>query len=360
MSKEVEKAARARLVLLSGDEEILRRRALTEILALSEITTEDFDFQQLDADVSAPVEWIASVGTVPFLAPRRVTVVRHLLRRDPEDLAQRELESLPESALLLLVADGEGSNEDRQTRYKRAWIKKVEDAKGEHLKFDSDPKTAKAHLQKEVAATGKQMSDAALELLVDMTAGSLSRSLDELEKLVLYVGDAPQIREADVRTVAVPSREWNVFQMVDAIIGADVPEALRQLRVLVGAATKAEEAAFRSILPQISRSLRLLWQARMCLDEGCAITQAPESIRSLWPEKPNLGKESSYRQNRTVAMAKKTSLKTLARAFEIANDTESRLKGALDGFSAIDTLERMVLEMVEALRPSENLRVASR
>ncbi len=66
-----------------------------------------------------------------------------------------------------------------------------------------------------------------------MTGGSLSRALGELEKLALFVGDAEGIREGDVQAVTVPSREWNVFRMADAIVAGDVPEALRQLRTLI-------------------------------------------------------------------------------------------------------------------------------
>ena len=185
-----------------------------------------------------------------------------------------------------------------------------------------------------------------------MTGGSLSRALDELEKLVLYVGEAEGIREADIRAVVVPSREWNVFRMADAIMSGDVPEALRQLRTLVGTATKAEDAAFRNILPQLSRQLRLLWQGRVCLEAGCSPANVPAEIASAFPEKPNLARESPYRQGAVMAAARRIGFPQLERCMRVLSDTDARLKGSLTGFSPMESLERMVLEMAAAVRGS--------
>ncbi len=66
-----------------------------------------------------------------------------------------------------------------------------------------------------------------------MTGGSLSRSIEELEKLAIYVGESDSIREEDVKVVVVPSREWNVFKLCDAIVRDNAGEAMRQLRILV-------------------------------------------------------------------------------------------------------------------------------
>lgn len=349
------KAAKHRVVMISGDEEILRRRALEEVLLGAEIAKDDFELESFDADVVSPQDWVASVSTTPFIAPRRTGIVRHLLRRDADEAKSINLKALPETALLILIADDETGSEEKVQRMKttvrKNWEKLVEAAGGVVLRFDADPKKAQELLKKEAAARGKSITDRASQMMAEMTGGSLSRGLDELEKLILFVGETEQIRESDVKTVVVPSREWNVFSMVDAIVRGEVAEALRQLRTLIGSASKAEDAAFRSILPNVSRTLRLLWQARICIEERCSPADAPESVRRLFMDKPNFGKESSYRQNQTMAAARNVSFKSLAKAFAIVSDTDSRLKGALDGFSGVDTLERMVLELAETLSP---------
>jgi DNA polymerase-3 subunit delta len=353
MSPAIEKALKHRVILIAGEEETLRRRALTDLLAAAEVDKDDFDLEVLDADGSVPMDWVASVGTAPFLAARRTTVVRHLLRCELDKLKGTDLSKLPETSLLILVADDEGGSEDRVQRMKttvrKGWEKAVTSAGGSLLSCDVNAAKSKDELKLAVAGTGKSMSDKAIDALLEMTGGSLSRAVDELEKLVLFVGPAEQIRESDVRTIVVPSREWNVFKMVDAIVANEVPEALRQLRVLVSNNSKAEDAAFRQILPQVSRQLRMLWQGCLCVESKCSPSNAPASVLAMFPEKPNLSKEPPYRQNAVMNSARRLMLGRLERCFGILSDTDARLKGALPGFSAMETLERMILEMASVL-----------
>jgi DNA polymerase III subunit delta len=344
------KAAQHPIVMISGDEEILRRRALQALFEAIEMTPEDFEVESFAGDSARPADWVASAGTAPFMAPRRVALVRHLLRAEPD---REALAGVPPTGLVILVADDEGGDESKQQRLRTVrtnWGKAVEGAGGFVAKFDPDPKGLKDEIRRAAAAAGKPMAPAAAEAIAEMTGGSLTRALDEVEKLILYVGEAEAIREADVRAVVVPSREWNVFKMTDAIAGGDVPAALRQLRDLVGSAQKAEDAAFSRVLPMLNRQLRLLWQARVCVDAGCLPSNAPESVRAAFPAKPNLGSESGYRQQALISSARKVDARILARCMRIASDTDARLKGALDGFTGMDTLERMVLEMAEAVK----------
>src|SRR5687768_17322755 len=95
----------ARVAMLSGDEDALRTRALQELMAAATME-DDFDLQVMDAGDSSPMEWSASAGTTPFLSSRRTVVVRHLLRLDGIDT--RGWGDLPETALMILVADEEG------------------------------------------------------------------------------------------------------------------------------------------------------------------------------------------------------------------------------------------------------------
>ena len=344
-----EKAVRSPLVLVVGDEELLRRRALDGLLAAAGVAKDDFDLEGFEADESGPSYWVASAGTAPFLADRRTVVVRHLLRRDPEEAKDGLLGSLPETGLLILVADEETS--EALEKRAKAWSKAVEKAKGAVIDCNADPKRAMDGLRPELERVGKRMSSAAVASLVEMTGGSLSRATDELEKLSLYVGDAERIDEAAVRAVVVPSREWNVFAMIDALLDANVPEALRNLRILVGTAAKAADTAHSSIIPLTSRALRLTWQARVVLDSGRSnVGDASPEVRATFPEKPNLAKEPAYRQTRVLASARRTTLPALAVCLGVLSDTDARLKGGLPNYTPVDTLERMVLEMVEALK----------
>jgi DNA polymerase III delta subunit len=351
-SVQVERACKKSLILLIGDEDALRRRAMLEILDTVGIGQDDFDLESVDAQTMPPADWFAAAGTTPFLAQRRTVIVRHLLQADIDKAKAVPFTKLPPTALLILVADEETGSDDKMLRLKTArdqWKKLVSEAQGAVLEFNPDAKAAKAAVKQESNLLGLTLSERGADLLVDMTAGSLSRALEELEKLALYTGSNGVITEREVRVVVVPSREWNVFKMADSILSNQIGEALRQLRILIGASSKAEDAAFRQIIPQLSKSLRLVWQGRVCFEAGCGPSNAPESVLQMFPGRNNLAKEQPYRQNAVMALARKTTLDQIARALQVLSDTDSRLKGVLPGFTAVDTLERMILEMAEAV-----------
>jgi DNA polymerase-3 subunit delta len=289
------------------------------------------------------------------LSERRTVIVRNVLRNEDWDSFGKKAKQLPSTALLVLVADEEGGDESRQRRFatiKRNWEKEIKLAGGEVASFELDPKKVTEHIRSEAERIDRKLSPAAAEMLAEMTGRSLSRAVEELEKLSIYLGDEKNIREADVRAVVIPAREWNVYKLVDAVMDDAMNEALRQLRILVGSAQKAEDAAFSRIFPTLSRQLRLLWQARVCVELGLSPASIPANQQGLFVEKQSIGKEPPYRQNKLVQQARRLSFPQLSAATIAVRDADSRIKGLADSFNAMETLERMVLDLGKALSPA--------
>ena len=118
---------------------------------------------------------------------------------------------------MLLVADEETGDSERQRKFenaRKAWEKAAASAGAAVLVFRVDPKEVLGSIKQEAEHLGKKINDRAAETLRDITGGSLSRAQEELEKLAVYVGHEQNIREQDVREVALASPEWNVFKMV--------------------------------------------------------------------------------------------------------------------------------------------------
>ena len=352
MKLDTEKALTSPLILISGDESALRRLALDQILERLEMKPDDFDLQSFEGD-SEPIDWVASAGTSPFLAERRVVIVRHLLRCDP-DRAKSAIKGLPATALLILLADDENGDEDRQRRLastRKSWEKLVKDAGGQTIDCKIQTGALKDMVRSEFALAEKRITDRALDILSEMCAGSASRALEEVPKLVAYVEPEKVIQESDVREVVMPSREWNVFKLVDSVVDGDVGESLRQLRILVGTPTKAEDAAFRNILPQLTRSLRMIWQARVCADAGVQPANAPESVKASFLSKPNLMTEHEFVRGKAIRAAKRINLVQITQMLRLVSDADAQLKGQLPNFTAMETLEQTVLQMAEVARP---------
>lgn len=359
------RALKHRVVLLAAEESALRTmalRGLTEALGDAE-----FDTETVGADEATPAEWLARAGTSPFLSDRRTVIVRNLCRVNPKDDANigSRLKELPPHVLVILVADDEGAADDSRRKgfeaNRKEWVNIAKAAGG----YVYEPKPDARALIESLMSTAKErhrpLSRPAAQLLVEMVGESYSRSLEELEKLLLFVGDADRVTENDVRDVVLPSPDWNVFKLIDAVFGRRPSEALRQLRLLMGGQGKPDEAAHRSIVPLLSRQLRLVWQARLCVERNVPPSTAPDDVKAAFPSRPDLAKEKEWQQSRALQAARQTDLPSLSRCFGVLSDADAALKGALPGFNAMETMERMVLDMIRALTDSDPRRpVAAR
>jgi DNA polymerase III subunit delta len=351
MSFNSKKVLGHRVVILGGTEEFLVRQALVELIQEAGLEKDDYDLETMSGDGNPVHNWLASAGTAPFLAPRRVVVVRQTLKAKLEELTDASLKALPETALLILVLDEE-SGETRPTggAKKRQLEKTVTAAGGIVVSFAADPKKTKEQIRAMIVSKGKNIAPNALETLVEMTGGSLSRAMEEVEKLILF-SRSEAISDHDVRSTVVASREWNIWRMIDAMTQGDVGESLRQLRIVVASKGKVEDVAFSQLFPLVARQLRLLMQGRLCLDAGCQPQSAPDEVRANFPSKPNLASESPYRQNSVMRSARNLSLDQITKAMTIVCDADARLKGLEASFSGMDTVERLVFELSATLKP---------
>jgi DNA polymerase-3 subunit delta len=345
-------AAKFRVVLLHGEESILMRRALDQLIEASGVAPDDMEMETFVGDSMPPKEWIATAGTVPFLAERRVVVVRNVGRADAEEVNVDSLRGLPETALLILVGDEEAGADDRKSKSGtnlRNFAKLVKDAKGGVYEFKADSKTAAGFVKVEVEKLGKTISAPAANLLVEMTGGSAGRALQEVEKLVLYAsGD--RISEREIKDVVVPSREWNVFNLIDAAISGNVGVALRQLQTVLTNKSKVEDLAFANIFPLFARQFRLLWQARAHLENGTSPDSPNSEMAQLYTGKSALSSQSDFVKNGAMRQAKQVTFEGLVRAMALLEETDGKLKGQGASYSAVDTLEQFLIRLSRELK----------
>ncbi|ARU40687.1 hypothetical protein CCB80_05855 [Armatimonadetes bacterium Uphvl-Ar1] len=67
-------------------------------------------------------------------------------------------------------------------------------------------------VQSVAQAAGKKIGNQALNALVEMVGFRADRAEEELEKLVLYVGEAREITLQDVKNCVTPSRNTTSFK----------------------------------------------------------------------------------------------------------------------------------------------------
>jgi DNA polymerase-3 subunit delta len=78
-----------------------------------------------------------------------------------------------------------------------------------------------------IKSKGYSISQRALMLLVDHIGNDLSRIDNEIEKLLVNLDDRKSISEDDIEKYVGVSKEYNVFELQDALTRKDVSKALR-------------------------------------------------------------------------------------------------------------------------------------
>lgn len=356
MAFDAAKAASSTCVLLSGEDNVLRLRAVQDVLTAAGLTADDMlEVTRIVADSSPPVEWFGQAESAPFLSPRRVVVVRNLGRADvpkPASSIESMVRSIPEYSLVVLVADDEtGDFRKQQTVASRvsAWTKAVLAGGGYAASFaDLKPGSIK-EIQAEARSLGKSMTPQAAKTLDEVVGGRFTLARAELEKVAIYVGEREEITPQDVLKAATPDPSFNVWHMVAAIIEGNHPSALSKLRTLLSTTKDIPGEMLTTILPNTNRQFRLVWQAKGMLSSGNNAANPGESEGHLPKTRP-VTKESEWGQNRAFRGAHKTDFAKLRSCFALIAEADARIKGQESSASARETAEELVLRLTEVCR----------
>jgi DNA polymerase-3 subunit delta len=173
-------------------------------------------------------------------------------------------QGLPEWSFLLLTA----VQVDRRTRlYKR--FEETGAALYLGLERDRSGKVSRESLlefvHQRLGQAKKTTEPAAREMIVARAGDELRGLQQELEKLLLFVGERPAIRAADVEAIMADRGEGWIFDLIRAIGARDACTALAQLSRLLG---QGEHPL--KILGTIAAEIRRLLAARQLLDTELA------------------------------------------------------------------------------------------
>lgn len=139
----------------------------------------------------------------------------------------------------------------------------VERERSGALKRESVTELAREHAQR----YGKRFDADALELVTRRTGSDAASLSNELDKVCLYVGDRPNITQADVRAVFLDMAESWIFDFTAALAERSLSKALPLLRNLLGQG----EPPLR-LLAMVAREVRQLLAARDAMDGPLAST----------------------------------------------------------------------------------------
>ncbi|MCH8273948.1 MAG: DNA polymerase III subunit delta [Armatimonadetes bacterium] len=337
-----------RVYALTGGELLLIREALAELKRKAGVDgDESFDLTELDGAAVGAAEIAAAVTTAPFLAERRTVVVRRAdrLRVEEAESLAAVLPKLPKSALLILAF--ENPPDPRSRAKKQSPLIPVARECGSEIRCG--PPNRRDLLQKlrtRAQEENVKFGPGAAELLADLTGDDLTEATGELEKVVIVTPAEGVIDKKVVQHTVMPSREWRVFHLLDAVCAGRTGSALRQMGLLLRMAPRIDSAAMRDLFPMVHRQLRLIWQARACRDAAIRTDSAASDAfcprHHNWPE---AARRSGFVRDKIRGMAPRLSLTQLAAMFRSLAEADMRLKGQLPGAFPRETVERMVVEM---------------
>jgi DNA polymerase-3 subunit delta len=231
------------------------------------LNTATFDGGRLELS-----ELRAACDSLPFLAERRLVLVRGLLARGgdepagegrgragrPQPVAEY-LERVPESTDLVFV-EPETPPASAFTRQLDALAKQGRAEVVQERRLDES--SAAVWVRDAAAALGGGIAPGAAAALVEAVGPDRRALQRELEKLTLLADGRP-VSESDVRALVRPIDPGRIFELVDGIGGRNPRLALRAWRTLL----RAGEDPHR-LLAMIARQFRLLGQAKELAGRG--------------------------------------------------------------------------------------------
>lgn len=317
----------ASVYLVAGDEPLLVSEALQEIRARAR--RDGFEERELHV-VERAFKWReleAGAENLSLFSSRRIIELR-LPSPRPGDLGARTLRSLVERSdpdRLLLIA----TTKLDASAARSVWVKCIQEHGALVQIWPIERPELPAWIRRRAAAVGLDLTAPAAELLADRVEGNLLAADQELQKLVMLLGDRRADEEAVLDAVASNTR-FDVFRLTDAVLSGDTRRAMR---VLQGLRTEGAEPALVSWA--LSRDICLLARLKTAVLSGEGEAAGMNRLR-VWQRRQPLVRRALMRFEADQ----------LARLLVRASEVDSVIKGVLRG-SPWDELIRLVMESLD-------------
>ncbi len=245
--------------LLYGPDEFRKEQLLTRMrqVFLPE-SSRDFNLQTFYADEAEAPEILDAARSAPFLADRRLIIVRRVeafKARDLEVFAPY-FENPVHSTCIVFVSIREDAKR----------LIKLMGKKGGIINFkalrDAQVVSWLRHTSKEM---GLRITWEACAYLHEIVGNNLMELYNELEKLFLRYSDKEEVGIEKVQELSIHSREYTIFELVDSLAHKKVEKTLGILRPFLEEGDR--DAALR-IIGMLNRQIRLMWTTTVFSKKG--------------------------------------------------------------------------------------------
>ncbi|MDR3587028.1 MAG: DNA polymerase III subunit delta [Desulfosporosinus sp.] len=171
---------------------------------------------------------------------------------------------------------------------------KTLDRTGEILEFCAPkrPQEWFAWVQSELKARGKSMDTQVATLFIEWSGHHVGVLSQELDKLVIFIGDRQKITAEDIRAITTRTMEASIFDLLDAVAGRATAKALKTLHEVL----RIEHPL--KVLALLVRQVRLLLGCDALRRRGGNVAEAPSALgispyeaQKVWQQSLKLSKE---------------------------------------------------------------------
>lgn len=312
------------LYILYGEDDYSLHKALEEIKkGLGDRSMLEINTTTLDSKEMTTEQLKSACGTMPFMTPKRLVIVKGLLERfeprgragAPKKNAQNNTKQedfkqivdcvsrIPDSTVLVLI-DGvevKATNRLLKELSGKAVVKSFSFLKG---------KVLQQWVQEYVKVKNSNIDSDAINLVIELIGGNLWMMAGELDKLTLFASGRV-ITEEDVKTIVSHAREFNVFDMIDAILEFNAGRAGQSLQQLL-----QEGEPAMSLLVRLSRQFQRIFLVREMKSRGIPDAQI----------QGKLGINSPYFWQKVRGQASRYSLERLEAIYHKLLETDLSIK----------------------------------
>src|SRR6201998_1748077 len=270
-----------------GDEAFFRKRFRDAILEhLVPADLRDFSLFEFDLAETDLAEILDRARTPSLMAPFQVFFVRGLKNIFGRGSNEEKLAAIEEycknsnpDALVVFVADHISIPADvrKMEMQDKERYQRIRDTLGQYCGIVELARVEEGDAVRWITdyCTGRGVkieADGAREL-VDALGGDMMMISNELEKLILYVGEKKRVTLGDVETMVLAAKQRSLYELTDAISSKDRVRALEILDAILATGDGDETAighlymlakTFRQMLMILERNVRdqrALWAA---------------------------------------------------------------------------------------------------
>ena len=241
-----------RLYIFFGEETFLLEHYLGSLKKLVlDALTESFNYHRFNTETFDLTAFSEAVENLPMMAERTLVQVEDIdlfkMNEADRDRIAAVLSDIPEYCVVVFVYTACPWKPDK--RMKKLW--ESIDKNGLVVEFaKQDQRDLIAWLTRHFSAHQKRISTELCAYLIDITDGTMTSLLGEIEKICAYSA-ADTICKADIDAVTEPVLDAVVFQMTDLLSAGRYDEALKLVPKLIAWCSLADRnALYKRILNQ--------------------------------------------------------------------------------------------------------------